>query len=102
MGILPHNLFDPDSVWLYYTYEILPPSEAQDFDTTLAELDAGVGGFSIATSVEPVPKPAYLLTHDQLMIGWTESYPDHLLDPLPDEAFDDPDCGTEQIYIPFI
>ncbi|MCA9656268.1 MAG: hypothetical protein H6712_08395 [Myxococcales bacterium] len=102
VGILPYNLFDPSSIWLYYTYEILPQSEAQDFDTTLAELEAGVGGFSFATSLEPVPKPTYLLTHDELMIGWTESYPDYLLEPLPDEAFEDPDCGTEQIYVPFI
>jgi hypothetical protein len=101
IGILPFNLFDEDSVWIYYTYEILPTEEAQSFDTTLAEIEAGIGGFGVGTSLEPMVKPASLLTHDQLMIGWVESYPDHFLDPLPPEAFDDPDCGTEQIYVPF-
>ncbi|MCA9707309.1 MAG: hypothetical protein KDK70_15760 [Myxococcales bacterium] len=102
VGLLPYNLFDPSSVWVYYTHEILPDSEAQDFDTTLAELEAGIGGFAVSTSVEPLIKPPALLTHDQLMIGWTNSYPDFFLEPAAPEAFEDPDCGTEQIFVPFI
>ena len=62
---------------------------------------SSAGGFGVAISAEPVPKPLYLLTHDQVMIGWAQSFPGHFLDPLPPEAFDDPDCGTEQIYVPF-
>ncbi len=101
VGVLPFNLFDEDSFWIYYTSELLPLSEAQHWDDTLADIDAGIGAFIISTSVEPVPKPASLATHDQLMIGWSEAYPDEFLTPLPPEVFDDPVCGTEQISVPF-
>jgi hypothetical protein len=99
--IIPFNLYDEDSYYLYYTNAILPDSEAQNWDDTLADVESGLGAVTISSSVEPVPKPPELLTHDQLMIGWTNSYPDEFNEPLPPEAFDDPDCGTEQIYIPF-
>lgn len=102
VGVLPFNLYDEGSVWIYYTKELLPLYEAQSWDTVLAEINAGTGGFGVAMSAEPVPKPLDLLTHDQLMIGWAQSYPGYFLEPLPPEAFDDPDCGTEQIYVPFI
>jgi hypothetical protein len=101
VGVVPFNLYDEGSLWIYYTKELLPLYEAQSWDTVLAEIDAGIGGFGVAISAEPQPKPTYLLTHDQLMIGWAQSYPDYFLEPLPPEAFDDPDCGTEQIYVPF-
>lgn len=101
VGVLPFNLFDEDSFWIYYTNEILPMSEAHSWDETLADIDSGFGAIILSTSVEPVPKPASLATHDQLMIGWSEAYPDPFLTPLPPESFDDPDCGTEQISIPF-
>jgi hypothetical protein len=101
VGIVPFNLFDESSLWIYYTEAFLPMSEAQSFATVLAEIDAGIGGFGVAISAEPQPKPADLLTRDQVMIGWGQSYPEHFLDPLPPEVFDDPDCGTEQIYVPF-
>lgn len=101
VGVVPFNLFDDESFWLHYTEEILPMEEAQTWDTTLAEIEAGIGATVISISAEPVPKPPYLLTHDQLMISWTESFPTQFLTPLPPEAFDDPDCGTEQIHVPF-
>lgn len=100
-GVLPFNLYDEDSFWVYYTSAILPMDEAQSWDDTLADLASGVGGFAVATSVEPDPKPAYLATHDQLMIGWGAAYPPGFIDPLPPEVFDDPDCGTEQVDVPF-
>jgi len=99
-GILPFNLFDENSFYVYYTTAILPMEEAQSWEHTLTDLEAG-GGFSIATSVEPKVKPPSLLTHDQLMIGWGGSYPPGFIEPLPSELFDDPDCGTEQIDVPF-
>lgn len=101
VGIIPFNLYDEDSLWIYYTKELLPHDEAQTWDTVLAEINLGQGGFGVAMSAEPQPKPLSLLTHDQLMIGWGQSHPDHFLEPLPPEAFDNPDCGTEQIYVPF-
>jgi hypothetical protein len=102
VGIVPFNLFDESSLWIYYTEAFLPMSEAQSFDAVLADIEAGIGGFGVAISAEPQPKPANLLTRDQVMIGWGQSYPGHFLDPLPPEVFADPDCGTEQVYVPFI
>lgn len=99
-GILPFNLFDENSFYVYYTTEVLPMDEAQSWDDTIAELAAG-RGFTIATSVEPQVKPHSLATHDQLMIGWGGSYPPDFVEPLPAEFFDDPDCGTEQLDVPF-
>lgn len=99
-GVLPFNLFDADSYYVYYTTEILPMDEAESWDDTLADLAAG-SGFAIATSVEPDVKPPSLMTHDQVMIGWGASYPVGFINPLPPEVFDDPDCGTEQVDVPF-
>ena len=100
-GVLPFNLYDLSSVYVYYTSAVLPAYEAQTWDDTLADLEAGVGGFAVVTSAEPKIKPPSLETHDQLMIGWGESYPVEFIEPLPPEFFDDPDCGTEQVDVPF-
>ena len=76
---------------IYYTEGGLPVSEAMD--DILDELAAGQGGIVFATSLEPDPKPDFLASRDNLMIGWGADHPDGIsTNPqmLPDT------CGTFQ------
>lgn len=71
---LPYNLCKPDEYGLYYTDGGLPASMALNFDQVLQSIWSGYG-MAVALSLEPDPKPAYLLSRDNPMIGWSATYP---------------------------
>ncbi len=99
-GFVPFDLTDPDNTLrFHYTEGGLDPSLAMSWDEILAVIESGFGGLGLGTSYEPVPKPELLLARDNLMIGWSASYPPALI-----EGFQDPnppgDCGTYQLPLP--
>lgn len=88
-SVLPYNLFAPDELDIYYTQGGLPPSEAQNFRDLIEDNASDSGGLIIATSYEPDPKPAYLKSRDNIMIGFGGQWP---ADQIP---LDKPvECGT--------
>ena len=74
-AVVPKNLNTPSDLTIYYTEGGLPVSEAMDMDDILDELAAGQGGIVFATSLEPDPKPDFLASRDNLMIGWGADHP---------------------------
>ena len=77
---LPINLDRPEEIVLYYTENGNPLSEAMTFDDILAsirndEVGLGSGGLNIAFSLEPDPKPGFLNSRDNTMIGFDGFYP---------------------------
>ena len=71
---VPANLCKPDELMPYYTDGGLPVSAALNFDQVLQSIWAGYG-MSLAVSLEPDPKPTYLLSRDNPMIAWSATYP---------------------------
>jgi hypothetical protein len=71
---VPYSLCKPDEYGPYYTNGGLPVSLAMSFDQVLQSIWSGYG-MVVATSLEPDPKPAYLLSRDNPMIGWSGGYP---------------------------
>ncbi len=95
-SLLPPNIFDPTVVDTYYTDYLeqgaLPDSMAMNWDDMIEENFEGRGGFAIAVSYEPFPKPDYLKLRDNLMIGFGANWPD----PHPEDAITFPspvECG---------
>ncbi|WP_331092992.1 hypothetical protein [Archangium sp.] len=70
----PYSLCKPDEYGPYYTDGGLPVSLAMNFDQVLQSIWDGFG-MVVATSLEPDPKPSYLLSRDNPMIGWSGAYP---------------------------
>ena len=63
-----------------------------NFDDMIEENFEGRGGFSVAVSYEPFPKPEYLKLRDNLMIAFGAQWPD----PHPEDAITFPspvECG---------
>jgi hypothetical protein len=52
----------------------LPATAAMNFDQVLDSIWMG-NGMTLSTSLEPDPKPAYLNSRDNNMIGWSGTYP---------------------------
>jgi len=73
-SFVPYNLCKPDEYGPYYTDGGLPPSLAMNFDQVLESIWSG-HGMMVSTSLEPDPKPEYLTSRDNLMITWTNQYP---------------------------
>lgn len=89
VGALPPNLFNPTDLIVYYTQGGLAPELAMDFDDTIEEIAEGKGGVMVVTSYEPYPKPSYLDSRDNIMVGWGAAWP------IPDPLLTKPvECGT--------
>ena len=73
-SFVPYSLCKPDEYGLYYTNGGLPTSMAMNFDQVLQSIWGGYG-MALAVSLEPDPKPSYLLSRDNPMIGWGGAYP---------------------------
>ncbi|MBS2032600.1 MAG: hypothetical protein JST54_32300 [Deltaproteobacteria bacterium] len=91
VAFLPFNLLYPDQYGTYYTHP-LPLSKTMSWDDVLSSIWEGYG-FDVATSLEPDPKPAYLESRDNPMIGWAGGYPQY----LPAGIAGDPINGTVSI-----
>ena len=98
--ILPTNLNDPNSLDLITTVGGIPASEAMHWDDVLGDLEAGTGAVAIYTTVEPDPKPDFLLSRDNSMIGWASVMPPSMIVPIVPPS----ECGTYQLdrYFDFI
>lgn len=99
--IIPPNIYDPSELIIYYTEGGLPPEYAMDFGDMIEDLNEGKGGLGLGLSLEPDPKPNYLRARDNLMLGWSATFPQSDLIPEPEE-----ECGTDfqwdgvQVYNP--
>ncbi|MDP1823197.1 MAG: hypothetical protein Q8L48_08150 [Archangium sp.] len=87
-AFLPYNLCKPDQYGVYYVNGGLPVSKAPNFDQVLQSIWEGYG-MAISSSLEPDPKPAYLNSRDNTMIGWGGAYPIG----VPDGIVSDPISG---------
>ena len=90
VAALPYLLDDPTTVGVYYTEGGIDPLLAINWDDALADIRSGLAPFNIALSLEPNPKPDYLLGRDNTMIAGGFFYPN--ITP-PDVVFD---AGTGQ------
>jgi hypothetical protein len=73
-AFLPYNLCKPDQYGVYYVNGGLPVTKAPNFDQVLQGIWEGYG-MAISQSLEPDPKPAYLNSRDNTMLGWGGAYP---------------------------
>lgn len=73
VAFLPFDLCKPDEYNVYYTRS-LPLSMAMTWDQILDNIHQGYP-LSINMSLEPDPKPSYLASRDNTMIGWGGIYP---------------------------
>lgn len=99
--ILPTNLFDPENTLdLVAVVGGLPPEAAMSWDDVLADLESGIGAVAIYTSLEPDPKPEFLSSRDNAMIGWASVLPADMIVPIEPPT----ECGTYQLdhYFGFI
>jgi hypothetical protein len=98
-AFLPFNVCKPDEYGTWYLNGGLPPSKAMNFDQVLAGIWAGYG-MAFASSLEPDPKPAYLTSRDNNMVGWAGTYPGVIpsgfgADPQAGTLFLKESCGTK-------
>lgn len=103
-AFLPYNLCKPDEYGPYYVNGGLPVARAFNFDQVLQGIWDGYG-MAISSSLEPDPKPSYLDSRDNTMIGWGGSYPASLpdgltVDPISGLYKTRTSCGTH-IAAPF-
>lgn len=93
-SLLPHNLFNPTALDTYYTQDGLPESAAMNFDDFIHYNSEGKGGLAVAMSYEPFPKPDYLASRDNLMLGFAATWP--IPNVTPENPFYEPpvECGT--------
>lgn len=91
VAFLPFNLCQPDHYGIYYT-KPLSPSKASSFDTVLDSIHRGYG-MAFSQSLEPDPKPEYLMSRDNTMVGWGGLYPAE----IPAGYDSNPADGTLQI-----
>ena len=100
---LPRNIFNPSDLEVYYTDGGLPIAAAMDMDDILDDLENNpVGNILFATSLEPTPKPDFLASRDNLMIGWGGGVRDASLLGLPVDLTPYGECGTFQLPDPFL
>lgn len=97
-AFVPYNLCKPDEYGPYYVNGGLSPSLAMNFDQVLQSIWDGYG-MAISSSLEPDPKPAYLDSRDNTMIGWGGGYPGGVpdgltVDPLSGLYKTRTSCGT--------
>jgi hypothetical protein len=88
-AFLPYDLCKPDQYGVYYVNGGLPVSKAPNFDQVLESIWNGYG-MAISSSLEPDPKPSYLFSRDNTMIGWGGGYPGG----LPEGLTANPISGT--------
>ncbi len=74
-GLLPSNLFVPEQLEAYYVDGGLPASAAVSFDEFIDLNSEGKGGIALAMSYEPFPKPEYLASRDNVMLGFAGTWP---------------------------
>lgn len=74
VSALPYLLDDPTTVGVYYTEGGIDTSRAMSCDAIIGEIRGG-SPFNVALSLEPNPKPDYLLGRDNTTIGPTAFYP---------------------------
>lgn len=74
-ALAPKNIFNPLSLEAYYVDGGLPASEAMSFADFIELNNEGKGGVAVAMSYEPFPKPSYLKSRDNLMLGFAASWP---------------------------
>ncbi|MFO0600821.1 MAG: hypothetical protein U0228_36260 [Myxococcaceae bacterium] len=86
---LPYDLCKPDQYGIYYVNGGLSPTRAPNFDQVLDSIWQGYG-MAISSSLEPDPKPSYLFSRDNPMVGWGGAYPTE----LPEGISVDPVSGT--------
>jgi len=77
-GFVPENICEPDHLIAYYTNGGIPAEDAISWDDVLEQVHHS--GIMFATSLEPDPKPDYLLSRDNLMIGHIGAYPQQIPD----------------------
>lgn len=99
-AFLPYNLCKPDQYGVYYVNGGLPVSRAPNFDQVLQSIWDGYG-MAISSSLEPDPKPAYLDSRDNTMIGWGGAYPGGVPDgvvsnPINGQLSNRTSCGTHE------
>lgn len=75
VAALPYLLDDPNTVGVYYTEGGVDTGLAMNWDQALADIRDGGAPFNIALSLEPNPKPDYLLGRDNTMIAGGYFYP---------------------------
>lgn len=97
-AFLPYNLCKPDEYGIWYLNGGLPPSRAMSWDKVLDSIWQGYG-MAFSSSLEPDPKPAFLASRDNLMIGWGGAYPQQIpdgmgADPVNGTLFNATSCGT--------
>ncbi|MEZ4384955.1 MAG: cytochrome c peroxidase [Nannocystaceae bacterium] len=93
VGVVPKNIFSPEELTLYYTNGGLPAEMAMDFDDIMDDIADERGGMIAGLSYEPVPRPDYLLSRDNVMIGWGGQWPEpnpELIPAKPEGA----ECGV--------
>lgn len=73
-GYLPKKLCRPDEYTTYYTNGGIPAANALTFDDFIDTINSGYGTM-VAVSLEPDPKPAYLLSRDNIMVAWSTVWP---------------------------
>ena len=72
-GFIPENICEPDHLIAVYTNGGIAPEDAISWDDVLDQIHHS--GIMFATSLEPDPKPDYLASRDNLMIGHLGAYP---------------------------
>ncbi len=98
--VIPTNLYDPSTLDLVAVVGGLPPEIAMNWDDVLDDIESGTGAFALYTSLEPDPKPDFLASRDNGMIGWATVFPSTaIVPPVPPS-----ECGTYQLdnYFGFI
>ncbi|NVB38075.1 hypothetical protein G6O69_09550 [Pseudenhygromyxa sp. WMMC2535] len=89
-SLLPKNIYNPTELEVYYSTS-LPEEYAMSFDDFIEMNNMGKGGLGLAVSIEPDPKPSYLDSRDNVMLGYGTTFPDLPPELLP--VFEE-ECGT--------
>ncbi len=104
-SVLPKNIFNPFDLDIYYSQGGLDPKYAISWRDMIEQNNEGRGGFAIAMSLEPDPKPDYLASRDNIMLGFSASIPDQNpefanVSPVPcGQDFQWPQPGEDLVYV---
>lgn len=98
VAFLPYDLCKPDQYGPYYINGGLPVSKAMSFDDVLQAIWEG-WSVTVSQSLEPDPKPSYLDSRDNTMIGWSGAWPTTIpagiaADPVSGLVSNKTSCGT--------
>ncbi|MCA9699028.1 MAG: hypothetical protein KC431_16000, partial [Myxococcales bacterium] len=91
-SVLPKNIYDPSEIDIYYSQGGLPEQYAANWSDLIDQNNEGRGGLGLALSLEPDPKPDFLASRDNVMLGYSATYPE--LPPAFVHEFEEP-CGTD-------